>query len=389
MADLTTAADVLKNDYIGPIRSNLNNKTILYSKIRKSSEEVSGDYVKLPLQSGRNSGVGARAYNGTLPTAGSQQYKYAQFNTKTTYGRGKIYGKLIRATRNDKGAFLRAVSSEMKGLSNDLTDDANRQLFTGSTGSLTTIAAGGATSATQTVASTQYLFPGMVVTIAGVGDATVSSITSETVVVFTGSVTTTGGEIVRRQGVTSGTEMQGLAEIVSNTGTIQNIDPTTAAGAFFKANVFGAAGTPVPLDEMDMENAIDTAEEKGGEVDYIITSYVGRREYYKILQSQKRFTDTVNLKGGFSAVMVNDIALVVDKHCPRSSSETRMYFLSSANLGHYRMNDVEWMDQDGAILARIVGSSGEEAYECTLVYDAEFATDFRAAHSALVGIAVT
>ena len=46
-------------------------------------------------------------------------------------------------------------------------------------------------------------------TIAGVGDATVSSITSETVVVFTASVTTTGGEIVRRQGVTSGTEMQG------------------------------------------------------------------------------------------------------------------------------------------------------------------------------------
>ena len=55
---------------------------------------------------------------------------------------------------------------------------------------------------------------------------------------------------------------RGLAEIVSNTGTIQNIDPTTAAGAFFKANVFGTAGTPVPLDEMDMENAIDTAEEK-------------------------------------------------------------------------------------------------------------------------------
>jgi hypothetical protein len=389
MADLTTAADVLKNDFIGPIRSNLNNKTILMNKVRKTSEEVSGDYVKIPLQSGRNSGVGARAYNGTLPTAGSQQYKYAQFQTKTIYGRGKIYGKLIRATRNDKGSFLRAVSAEMKGLSNDLTDDVNRQLFTGSTGVIATVAAGGAASATQTVDSTQYLFPGMVVTVDGIGDRTVSSITSETVVVFTATITTSGAEVIRRQGVATAQELQGLGDIVKNSGTIQNIDPTTSAGSFFKANLIGTAGTPAPLDEMDMEQAIDAAEEKGGEVDYIITSYAGRREYYKLLQGQKRFTDTVNLKGGFSAVMVNDIALVVDKHCPRSSSETRMYFLSSKNLAHYRMCDVEWMDQDGAILARIVGSGGEEAYECTLVYDAEFATDFRAAHSALVGIAVT
>ena len=388
MADLTTAADVLKNDYIGPIRSNLNNKRILMNKIRKSSEEVSGDHVKLPLQSGRNSGVGARAYNGTLPTAGSQQYKYAQFDTKTVYGRMKIYGKLIRATRNDKGAFIRGVSSECKGLSDDLADDVNRQQFIGSTGTLCTVGAGTA-SATQTVSSTQYLFPGMLVAIGGLGSRTVSSITSETVVVFTATITTSGSEVIVRDGVTSGLELQGLDEIVASSGTIQNIDPTTASGAFFKGNVFGSDSTPVPLDEMDMEEAVDVAEEKGGEVDYIITSYAGRREYYKALANQKRFTDSVTLKGGFKALMFNDIAMVVDKHCPRDSTKTRMYFLSSKNLGHYRMADLDWMQDDGAILARIAGSSGEEAYEATLVYDAEFATDFRAAHSVLKGIART
>lgn len=384
---LTEASAILKNDYIGPVRNNINNKTILFNKVRKSSEEVSGSKVWLPLRSGRNSGVGARAYNGTLPSAGAQQYKEATFETKTNYGRVKIYGKTIRATRNDKGAFIRAVKSELMGMSDDMKDDLNRQLFTGSTGILCSISGGGANSATQTVDSTQYLFPGMVVTINGVGDATVQSITNSTTVVFTASVNTTGGgQAIRRQGVTSGLEMNGLGEIVANSGTLQNIDPTTAAGAFWKANVFGTAGSPAPLDEIDMEEAVDEAEKKGGEVDYVITSYTGRREYYKLLQSQKRFPDTVTLKGGFKAVMFNDIAMVVDRHCQETATETRMYFLSSKNLGHYRQCDLEWMEEDGAVLARIPGASGEEAYEATMVADQEFATDYRGAHSVLLGI---
>lgn len=384
---LTEAAAILKNDYIGPIRSNLNNDKILMSKIRKSSEETVGEQVWLPLHSGRNSGVGARAYNGTLPTAGSQQYKEAKFDTKNVYGRIKIYGKVIRATRSDKGSFLRAVKSEITGMVDDLGDDINRQLHTGSTGVISTIGAG-ANSATQTVDSTQYFFPGMVVTIFGIGDATVESVTNDTTVVFTAIVNTGGGgQAIRRQGVSTGEELQGLGEIVSNTGTIQGIDPGTPSGAFFKANVFGSDGAPVPLDEMDMEEAVDEAEKKGGKVDYVLTSYTGRREYYKLLQSQKRFPDTVTLKGGFKAVMFNDIAMVVDKHTKEDSVKTRMYFLSSQNLGHYRMADFDWMQEDGAILARIPGSAGEDAYEATLVYDAEFATDFRAAHSALLGVA--
>ena len=384
---LTEAAAILKNDYIGPIRSNLNNKTILKNKIRKSSDEVVGEQVWLPLHSGRNSGVGARAYNGTLPAAGSQQYKEAKFDTKNVYGRIKIYGKVMRATRSDKGAFLRAVKSEIKGMVDDLSDDENRQLNTGSTGVIATIGAG-ANSATQRVDSTQYFFPGMVVTIAGVGDATVESITNDTTVVFTAIVNTGGGgQAIRRQGVSSGEELNGLAEIVNNTGSLQGINPANVGETFWKANVFGSDGSPVPLDELDMEEAVDEAEKKGGEVDYIYTSYTGRREYYKLLQSQKRFPDTVTLKGGFKAVMFNDIALVVDKHCKEDSTKTRMYFLSSKHLGHYRMADYDWMQEDGAILARIPGASGEDAYEATLVLDSEFATDFRAAHSVLLGIA--
>lgn len=386
--DLSAAAAVLKYDYLGPVRSNINNKTVLFNKIRKSSEEVVGDQVWLPLHSGRNSGVGARAYNGTLPSAGAQQYKEAKFDTKTNYGRVKIYGKLIRKTRNDKGAFVRAVKSELQGMTKDITDDANRQLFTGSTGILCSISGGGANSATQTVTSTQYLFPGMVVTVAGVGDATVLSITNGTTVVFTAAIDTTGGgQAIRRQGVASGQEMNGLDEMVNNSGTFHNIDPTTAAGAFWKANVFGNDSSPVSLNEIEMEEAVDEAEKKGGEVDYALTSYTGRREYYKLLQSQKRFADTVTLKGGFKAVMFNDIALVVDKHCQEDASKTRMYFLSSKNLGHFKMNDIEWMEEDGAVLCRIPGASGEEAYEATLVMDQEFGTDFRGAHSVLKGIA--
>src|SRR5262249_20958285 len=110
-ATMTVLDAVLKFDYLGPIQDQLNNDTILMNKVRKSSEEVVGKQVILPLRFGRNTGVGARAENATLPIAGFQQYLDAQFPTKTVYGRVEISGKTIRATRNDRGAFVRAARS--------------------------------------------------------------------------------------------------------------------------------------------------------------------------------------------------------------------------------------------------------------------------------------
>jgi hypothetical protein len=205
-----------------------------------------------------------------------------------------------------------------------------------------------------------------------------------------GSTVTAAGatDAISLTGVGATSEMNGLELITANTGSLENIDP--ASNSIWKGNVFGDDASPVALKEIDMQNAIDAAEEKGGKIDLIVTSFQGYSKFASLLMDQKRFSSpsVTKLKGGFSFIDYNDIPLVKDRHCQRNSTSTRMYFLSLKSLGLYRMADFEWAQEDGAVLARQVGASAQEAYEGTLVCDMEFATDARRHNSILKGIAL-
>lgn len=388
-ATMSTLQSILKNFYIGPVRENLNNATVLLAQLKKSSKEVVGEQVVLPLHIGRNWGIGARgtAGNGTLPTARNQQYNKATFTTKDVYGRVEIRGKTIRATKTDKGAFLRSVEAETKGMVKDLSNDINRQLYGNGDGILTLIN-GGATSATQTVDSTQYLEEGMYLDIDNDTNVVISTINSETGITLSGSITAADNDTVRIAGVGATDELNGLNLIVNTSGSLHGIDPSTYT--IWKGNVFGSDSSPVALTEDQMQQAQDQADKNGGKVDFIVTSYEGRRKFMQLLADQKRFTSpqTGKLKGGFDYIDFNNIPLVVDKHCQKSPTATRMYFLTLDSLGIYRMSDFDWMQEDGAILARQVGSSATETYEATLVCDMELGCNARRFNSVLKGIAV-
>lgn len=390
---MSTLDAVLKNFYTGPVRDQLNNKTPLMAQLKKSTKEVQGKIVVLPLRSGRNHGIGARGTTGTgtLPTAGNQQYKEANFLTKDNYARIQIDGKTIRATKTDQGAFIRAVDSEIKGAVTDLKNDINRQLFGDGSGTLA-VAGTGATSATVPVANTQYLEEGMVIDFnGGAGGSTtgavILSIDSEIQITLVAAATWTTSDPIRLTGVGTTDELNGLDLITANTGTLQAISPVTDYTGW-KGNVYGTAGSPVPLTEDDMQEVVDTCEKKGGSVDLIFTSYKGRKAYSALLTTQKRYTtpDATKLKGGYKFIDFNDKPIVVDKHCQESSTETRMYFLDNSTLGIYRMADFDWMQEDGSVLSRV---SNKEAYEATLVCDMEFATKARRHNGRLQGIQST
>ena len=72
---LSTFDAILKTQYLGPIREQLNSSSVLYSRLEKNEDSVVGKNFTIPLHYGRNEGVGARAEGGTLPAAGSQAYK--------------------------------------------------------------------------------------------------------------------------------------------------------------------------------------------------------------------------------------------------------------------------------------------------------------------------
>lgn len=78
--DLPAASNILKVRYLGPIREQLNNSTVLLKKIARDGQgvSVSGKTFTVPLHTSRNASAGLGiADGGALPTAGQQGYEVA------------------------------------------------------------------------------------------------------------------------------------------------------------------------------------------------------------------------------------------------------------------------------------------------------------------------
>lgn len=85
-ADRAAVDEILKEFYLGPVRSQLNSETLLMRRLSKNEEIVEGREVVMPLHTGRNIGVQAVAESGSLPVAGNQQYEDMRFRIPYNYG---------------------------------------------------------------------------------------------------------------------------------------------------------------------------------------------------------------------------------------------------------------------------------------------------------------
>ena len=100
-ADLTTLDSVLKDDYLGPVREQINQKTPALRRIKRSEADTVGRKMVIPLHKSRNAGIGARGERADLPEAGHQGYDDLQLTPAYLYGVFDIDG--VRAA-----AFLRS-----------------------------------------------------------------------------------------------------------------------------------------------------------------------------------------------------------------------------------------------------------------------------------------
>ena len=141
MAGVNIAAidDILKLDYQGPIREQLQNTNVLLAHIRKDTSKNSfqGKEAVIPVHTGRNVGRGFRAESEVLPVAGAQSYDQAKFHMAYLYGRIALTGQSIAVSRNDRGSFARALDLEMKGLQTDMKRTLQRVTWGDGTGMLT------------------------------------------------------------------------------------------------------------------------------------------------------------------------------------------------------------------------------------------------------------
>lgn len=127
-AILSNYTYVLKTFYLPTIREQINNATVLLSRLKRNTENVSGKNATIAVHYGRNLGTRAAGDGSPLPDADYQRVIETIVPMKYNYGRITVSGPTIRATRDERGAYAKAVDYEMKGLIRDMSKDINRQL---------------------------------------------------------------------------------------------------------------------------------------------------------------------------------------------------------------------------------------------------------------------
>ena len=365
---LSAIDSILKNQYLGPLREQVNYDVVLLDMLEKNADVVTGKNFTVPLHVGGNESVSSVAEGGTLPTAGNQQYKETIIPQRYVYATIELTGPSIKASKNNAGAFVRAIESEMKGASSDFKRQLNRMMFGDGTGILS-VAGTTTASTTVVVVSTKYIRPGMTIDVlvastgatgTGAVGRTVVSVASATTFVISGAAITTDNTFAVYISGSRNIEVMGLSGIVSTTKVLQTLDPATYT--WWAANVLANGGTPRAITEGLMQTAMDTTETNSdGAVKAILTSMGVRRAYQALLTTNRRYVATTDLtlKGGRKALDYNGLPLIADKDCPVG----KMFFLDTDYLQILELSDFDWMQEDGAILSR---TPGKDAYGATL-----------------------
>lgn len=382
--DLNQAQAVLKEDYLGPVREQLNNDNYVINKLVQNKQEATGKRFNVPLHYGRNNGIGYRAEGAALPTPGNQKYKESLANVKYLYGSIEITGPTIKAMRNDKGAFIRAVESEMKGLTRDLKDQRARALFGDGTGRMGTFAANTTTN-DLTVDKIKYFQVGQKIDIVNSsGTVTVSGReitnidkTAKTITINGATVTTADTDFAVLHG-DHNVEPMGIGGIMNPSLTLQSINPATEP--WWKPGIISNGGTNRAISQALMRQAVDTAEMEGGKIDLITASYGVRAAYEALLQQNVRYVKPMELEGGYTALEFDGIPIIVDRY----HESNRMFFIDLGELDLYQLSDFEWMEDDkGAALAPV---PGYDKYAATMFCYETLVTYRRNAHVALLDI---
>ena len=164
-------------------------------------------------------------------------------------------------------------------------------------------------------------------------------------------------------------------------GIIDDASKTSGIGAFvttlqgivrgtypeWNAHVFEGStpgtGRQITSDILD-DSILETEELGEGTLDFGITSRVQIRKIARLLTGDRRYSDSMELNGGFKAVKWSDIPIFSDKDCPIDvNGNDMLFFVDSDEMGFYDLMPVDWDDEDGNILHR---NQGYATYDGTL-----------------------
>jgi hypothetical protein len=194
--------------------------------------------------------------------------------------------------------------------------------------------------------------------------------------------------IVRKgSGVAAGgnRELTGLAAIISDSGTLYNIDPSTEPE--WKASVNSNGGTGRALSESLMIKMADDIRVKGGSTSLILQSLGVRRAYFNLLSQLRQTVNTQEFTGGFTGLAFTtdqgEIPVVADSDAPIG----KQWYVNEDALTYYRDEEWHFLDKDGSMWKQVRDSNGDyDAYYARMVEYHELGTDRRNSHGLISDI---
>ena len=416
MADTASFSGAMKTKFIGPIRDQLHKgKVLLFGDSEANPEQFRGilasaegiDFVgnefRIPIKTKRNPAVGFRSENETLPAPGASGYTYLTEPMRYAYALFNITGQLMRASESNEGAFKQAFKAEMEDTLLASKIDVNRAAYGDGTGVLTAIRVNEAAGQTVldvnstvnfrggevidgvTIATGVVLNPALTVVSVDRAARTITvspALTNAMTATTDGFVKASSDSTIAVPNNSWNKEIQGLAGIVSNTGTLHGVNPATYP--LWKSYVDASGGAISDAKLRDLKDGIGF--ESGVDIesgnDFVLLTTRGiRRRYADTLLSVKRFNDanSVKLHGGFTALMFDENPIFVDDQCPVGT----VYALSLNKLFWSRLADWDWMEEDGKVLK---WESRRDRYIAVLYAYVQLGTTQRNAHGKLTGI---
>ena len=394
-ANLYALSTILKEYYLGPVTEQLNNEVLLLSRLESRSEDLVGKRAYVPLHVGRSTGIGARGENTELPTAGKQVYDKAVYDLKYLYGRVEVTGPSMAKTKNEAGAFLQALKSELDGVRNDLKKDLARQVYGAGNGTIATVssATGAISGATVTLTSNEALRKGQIYpnmrldAYSGTTKSNSSTIVVSSVDIDNSTITLAAnastygldaGDALVRQGVvvwsstenpsdpTSGAanpgtyalsdELDGLQRIVADSATaLGGITPTGSATWWDNQRVTAVGA--LALD--DIQVGLNKARIAGGMPTSIITTLGVQREFYGLLDQEVQYInpESLNYAAGFKTLSYNGMPLIADIDAPYG----KMYILDESTMKVFSDQDWHFLDADGQTIRQVTNYDKFEA----------------------------
>ena len=369
----------LKDDYGPGLRESINNSNVVWTEATTNTEDINGRQAVWAVHTQRSTSTGARSELASLPSADRQRYSQAKESLAFMYHTIKVSGPSKQLTRNDSGAFVRALEAEITGAERDLKNDCARQAFgdvttinaAAWTGVLAKIASVGGSIATLqapsgaaiTASEMRYFFINESVDVINGTTAAVRSTTTVSAINKAGgtvTLTTIGAtaanDFLTRSGAL-GAEMFGLRFLIASTGIFANIDPTTVPT--WAAIAVGSATTAISEVLIDQAQEGVETDGDGNMPELIIVEHAQRRKLASLLQAQKRYDGReVTLAAGWKGLQVARGTLVADRFCPANDG----FAIYPKELTRFVGLDFTWDEDDGKVLFKALdGSDAVEA----------------------------